>query len=150
MDNEQAIHASFNEFLQSHSLHAAPVSADAPLISNQDVYMNIALIKQYHETMPKNEAKKLALEYLERLDLVRIAHKRNSALTAEEKFFVMLLRAAMVREAVLLIDQPLKMIPHLKDFQLVAEALKRIDDLYFHCHIFDYQWMKDKYGGLCP
>ena len=110
--------------------------------------MNIALIKEYHENMPKHQAQRLALEYLGRLDLAHIAHKRNPALTPEERLAVMLLRAAMVREAMILIDQPFLIVPHFKDVQFVTAALKEIDDLYFNCHIYDYQWTKEKYGDL--
>jgi ABC-type lipopolysaccharide export system ATPase subunit len=129
-------------------MQAAPVSVDVPLISNQDVYLNIALIKQYHENMPRREAERLAVEYLKRFDLGHIAHKRNPALSPEERFCAMLLRAAMVKEATILIDQPFKIIPHLKDMQFITTALKKIDDLYVSCHIYDYQWMEEKYGEL--
>ena len=121
---------------------------DVPLISNQEVYMNIAMIKQYHENMPKRQAQRLAVEYLERFDLGYIANKRNPALTQEERFCVMLLRAAMVKDAMILVDQPFKIISHFKDMQFIKTALKKIDDLYFSCHIYDYQWMEEKYGEL--
>lgn len=110
--------------------------------------MNIALIKQYHENMPKHQARELAVEYLKRLDMGQIADKRNPALTQEERFCVMMLRAAMVKDAMLVIDQPFKIIPHLKDVQYIITALKKIDDLYLSCHIYDYQWMEEKYGEL--
>jgi len=129
-------------------LQAAPVSVDVPLISNQEVYMNIAMIKQYHENMPKRQAQRLAVEYLERFDLGYIANKRNPALTQEERFCVMLLRAAMVKDAMILVDQPFKIISHFKDMQFIKTALKKIDDLYLSCHIYDYQWMEEKYGEL--
>lgn len=131
-----------------YPLQAAPVSVDVPLISNQEVYMNIALIKQYHENMPKRRAQRMVVEYLQRLGVADIAYKRNPVLTQEERFCAMLLRAAMVKDAMILIDQPFKIIPHLKDIQLIVAALKKIDDLYLSCHIYDYQWMEEKYGGL--
>jgi len=137
-----------SQFLLDHPLQAAPVSMDIPLISNQDVYMNIVLIKQYHENIPKHQARELAVEYLKRLDMGQIADKRNPALTQEERFCVMMLRAAMVKDAMLVIDQPFKIIPHLKDVQYIITALKKIDDLYLSCHIYDYQWMEEKYGEL--
>jgi len=137
-----------NQFLLDHSVQVAPISVDIPLISNQNVYMNIALIKQFHENMQKHQARELAVEYLQRLDIGHIADKRNPALTPEERFCVMMLRAAMVKDAMLVIDQPFKIIPHLKDIQYVITALKKIDDLYFSCHIYDYLWMKEKYGEL--
>jgi len=129
-------------------LQAAPVSMDVPLISNQEVYMNIALIKQYHENMPKRRAQRMVVEYLQRLGVGDIAYKRNPVLTQEERFCAMLLRAAMVKDAMILIDQPFKIIPHLKDVRLIVAALKKIDDLYLSCHIYDYKWMEEKYGEL--
>ncbi|MFZ2419218.1 MAG: hypothetical protein WAW22_11960 [Smithellaceae bacterium] len=131
-----------------YPLQAAPVSMDVPLISNQEVYMNIALIKQYHENMPKRRAQRMVVEYLQRLGVGDIAYKRNPVLTQEERFCAMLLRAAMVKDAMILIDQPFKIIPHLKDVQLIVAALKKIDDLYLSCHIYDYKWMEEKYGEL--
>lgn len=110
--------------------------------------MNIALIKQYHENMPKRQARRLALTSLERFGLGAIAPRRNTALSTEERFYVMLLRAAMVNDAMILIDQPFQMVPHLKDSGFILNALKIIDDLYASCHIFDYRWMQDKYGEL--
>jgi len=121
---------------------------DVPLISNQEVYMNIALIKQYHENMPKRRAQRMVVEYLQRLGVGDIAYKRNPVLTQEERFCAMLLRSAMVKDAMILIDQPFKIIPHLKDVQLIVAALKKIDDLYLSCHIYDYKWMEEKYGEL--
>lgn len=129
-------------------MQAAPVSMDVPLISNQEVYMNIALIKQYHENMPKRRAQRMVVEYLQRLGVGDIAYKRNPVLTQEERFCAMLLRAAMVKDAMILIDQPFKIIPHLKDVRLIVAALKKIDDLYLSCHIYDYKWMEEKYGEL--
>ena len=127
---------------------AAPVSVDVPLISNQDVYMNIALIKEYHENMPRQQAERLAVHCLGRIGLEHIAYKRNPSLTFEERFGVMLLRAAMVKDAMILIDKPFELIPHLQDSQMITSMLKTIGDLYLSCHIYDYQWMQEKYGEL--
>jgi ABC-type nitrate/sulfonate/bicarbonate transport system ATPase subunit len=123
---------------------------DIPLISNQEVWLNIALIKQYHENMPKEESEHLVLNTLQRLGLARIAYKRNPALSDEERFGAMLLRAAMVREALIIIDRPFKIMPHLKDVNYIFQALEKIEDLYSSCHIYDYKWMAEKYGALCP
>lgn len=136
--------------MERNRSQAAPVSVDVPLISNQDMWMNIALIKQYHENMPKHEAEIMVINYLRRLGIEHTAFKRVSALNNEEKFFVMLLRAAMMRDAIIIIDRPFKIIPHLKDVQIIFDALKKIDDLYYKCNVYDYQWMAEKYGDLCP
>ena len=110
--------------------------------------MNISLIKQYHENMRKSEAKQLALDVLKRIGLEHIAFKRNPALSPDERFFVMILRAAMVKNAMVVIDRPFKMVPHLKTASFIPDVLKKIDDLYTSCHIYDYSWMEEKYGDL--
>ncbi len=110
--------------------------------------MNIALIKEYHENMRKEQAQQIALDCLSRLGLSQIAHKRNPALSPDERFCVMLLRAAMVKDAMIVIDRPFKIIPHLKNIKYLISVLKQIDDLYLNCHIYDYSWMEEKYGDL--
>jgi len=110
--------------------------------------MNIALIKEYHENMPRHQAEQLAVAYLQRLDLEQIAYKRNPSLTQEERFCALLLRAAMVQDAMIVIDQPFKIIPHLKNIQYVKTALQKVDDLFLSCQIYDYTWMEEKYGDL--
>lgn len=149
-ESEQALDKGLQKFMRINQRQAAPVSVDIPLISNQEAWLNIALIKQYHENMPKEESEYAVLNTLQRLDLARIAYKRNPALTNDERFYVMLLRAAMVCDAAILIDRPFKIIPHLKDFDGIFQTLNKIDDLYCSCHIYDYEWMADKYGALCP
>jgi ABC-type uncharacterized transport system YnjBCD ATPase subunit len=134
--------------METNRRQAAPVSVDVPLISNQDVWMNIALIKQYHENMPRFQAENMVLNALQRLDLAPIANKRNPALTNEERFCVLLLRACMVKDALVIIDRPFKIIPHLKDTDFIFQTLKKIDDFYVTCHIYDYKWMADKYGEI--
>ncbi|HQP25238.1 MAG TPA: hypothetical protein PLP16_08730 [Smithellaceae bacterium] len=110
--------------------------------------MNIALIKKYHDNMPRQEAWRLAVDCLGKIGLEHIAYKRNPVLTSEERFGVMLLRAAMVQAAMILIVKPFELIPHLNDIQMVTSMLKTIDELYVSCHIYDYQWMQEKYGDL--
>jgi ABC-type nitrate/sulfonate/bicarbonate transport system ATPase subunit len=134
--------------MENNRRQAALVSVDVPLLSNQDVWMNIALIKQYHENMPRPQAENMALNALQRLDLAYIANKRNPSLTNEERFCVFLLRACMVKDAIVMIDRPFKIIPHLKDISFIFQTLKKIDDFYVTCHIYDYKWMADKYGEL--
>jgi ABC-type lipoprotein export system ATPase subunit len=135
--------------LATNKRQAALVSIDIPLISNQEVWLNIALIKQYHENMPRGEAEHTAVKALQRLNLGHIAYKRNPALNNEERFCAMLLRASMVRDALIIIDRPFKIIPHLKDVDYIFQALKKIEDFYISCHIYDYEWVAEKYGALC-
>jgi hypothetical protein len=134
--------------MEKYPRQAAPVSVDVPLLSNQNVLMNIALIKQYHENMPLTKVEPIILSALRRLDLEHIAYKRNPDLNDEERFFAMLLRAAMVQDALVVIDRPFKIVPHLKNIDYIFQALKNIEDFYFSCHIYDYEWMKEKYEAL--
>lgn len=121
------------------------VSGDVPLISNLDVWINIALIKQYHENLSSGAAQEEVMGYLRRYGLERIAHKRNPALTAEQRFCVMLLRAVMVAKAVVIIDRPFRLLPALQDSRFIYDSLNIIADLYDKSYVFDYLWFKDRY-----
>lgn len=121
------------------------LSLEAPLISNLDVIINIALIKQYHHNMRKGEAEQMVMQYLKRYGMEGIAHHRNPALTERQRFCVMLLRAAMVDDAIIVIDRPFTIMPDLPSAHFIYEALDTIDDSFTECHIFDYIREKDRY-----
>ena len=80
------------------------------------------------------------------VDLAGIAEKRNSSLKMEELFCVMLIRAAMVRDTVVVLDRPFRILPDLQDGRFFTDALRKIDDLIAEAHIFDYSWEKGRYG----
>ena len=122
------------------------ISLDAPLISNLDAWINVALIKQYHENLPNKKAKSLVLHFLERYGMEHIADKRNAALTNKERFIVMLLRAVMVRNALIVLDRPFMIIPDIQDDRFIYDSLQLIRDSFKECHIFDYKWFEDRYG----
>jgi ABC-type nitrate/sulfonate/bicarbonate transport system ATPase subunit len=131
--------------MRESGLSLAMVARDVPLLSNLDVWSNIALIKEYHENMAAAKAERLVLGYLRRYDLEDIAYRRSPSLTAEERFCAMLLRAACVRDATVVIDRPFLLLPHLQDATRLFEMLAIISDLYVRCHIFDYTWGKARY-----
>lgn len=145
-ENEEALEKALEGFLADHRSHLGLVSLEVPLISNLPVWSNISLIRQYHENMPWEEAKTLALDLLQRFGMAATAEKRNSALTAEERFCIMLIRAAMVRDAVVVLDRPFRIIPDLSDGRFFTDALRKVDDLIAEAHIFDYNWEKERYG----
>lgn len=134
-------------FLADHRSHLGLVSLEVPLISNLPVWSNIALIRQYHENMPWEEAKTLALDLLQRFGMAATAEKRNSSLTAEERFCIMLIRAALVRDAVVVLDRPFRIFPDLPDGRFFTDSLRKVDDLVAEAHIFDYNWEKERYGA---
>ena len=123
------------------------VSADAPLISNLDVWRNIALIYEYHRNIPERKAEVFVIECLKRYGLEYIAYKRNTFLSQEERFCVMLLRAAMLSDAVIVIDRPFHIMPYLKNTSFIYETLGKVDDLFVLCYIFDYAQNKNRYGN---
>ncbi|MBU4370802.1 MAG: hypothetical protein KKD68_02780 [Proteobacteria bacterium] len=134
-------------FLADHKSHLGMVSLEVPLISNLPVWSNIALIRQYHENMPWEEAKTQALDLLQRFGMAAAAEKRNPSLTAEERFCIMLIRAAMVRDAVVVLDRPFRIFPDLPDGRFFTDSLRKVDDLVAEAHIFDYNWEKERYGA---
>lgn len=134
-------------FLADHRSHLGLVSLEVPLISNLPVWSNIALIRQYHENMPWEEARALVVGLLQRFGMAATAEKRNSSLTAEERFCIMLIRAAMVRDAVVVLDRPFRILPDLREGRFFTDAFRKVDDLIAEVHIFDYSWEKGRYGA---
>lgn len=147
-EGEEELTAQLNRLTDENKARLGMVSADVPLISNLDAWINVALIRQYHEDLPQDEARREVLQYLDRYGLSAIADRRAPSLKDQELFCVMLLRAAMVAHAVIVIDRPFRIMPDLKDTHYLSHALKLIDDLYEECHILDYVWMKERYGIL--
>jgi ABC-type lipoprotein export system ATPase subunit len=144
-DSEDSLEKELNTFITENKAHLGMVALDVPLISNLDAWSNIALIKQYHQNLSRHEAESKVAQYLQRFHLESIASKRNPALKEDERFCVLLLRAAMVEKATIVIDRPFKIMPDLKHSQFIEDALKKIEDLFNTCYIFDYLWNKDRY-----
>jgi ABC-type lipoprotein export system ATPase subunit len=139
------LNAALWDFAGRNKAHLGLVSIDIPLISNLEVWVNIALIKQYHQNISQVKAEQLVIQYLQRFGMSGIAYKRNPALSREERFCVMLLRAVMVADAVVVIDRPFQILPALQDARFINDALKKVDDSYHECHIYDYSWNSQRY-----
>jgi len=146
-DSEEELQKELQSFIVAHKTRLGLVSLEAPLISNLAIWSNIALIRQYHQNMPRHEARAFTEDLLHRLGMVSIAEKRNPALTTEERFCAMLLRASMVRDAILVLDRPFSILTNLPDGHFIMETLRKVDDLIAETHIFDYSWEKGRYGG---
>ena len=144
-DSEDALQTSLDAFLAEHKTHLGLVSLEVPLISNLPVWSNIALIRQYHENMPWEKARALVFGLLKRFDMAAIAEKRNPSLKMEELFCVMLIRAAMVRDAVVVLDRPFRILPDLREGRFFTDAFRKVDDLIAEVDIFDYSWEKGRY-----
>jgi len=145
-ESEEELKKELQSFIAAHKTRLGLVSLEAPLISNLAIWSNIALIRQYHQNMPRHEARAFTEDLLRRLGIVSIAEKRNPALTTEERFCAMLLRASMVRDAILVLDRPFSILTNLRDGRFIMETLRKVDDLIAETHIFDYSWEKGRYG----
>ena len=144
-DSEDALERDLEIRMNRDRKHVGLVSVDVPLISNLDVSANISLIIQYHRNLPEREAEELVMAHLKRFNLERIAKKRNPALSDRERFCVMLLRSAMVADAVIIIDRPLKILPDMEDPAFFYNTLTTIYDLFNDCQILDYRWNRHHY-----
>jgi len=133
--------------MSQEKLRLGLVSLDAPLISNLSVLSNIALIKQYHGRLSVREVEDIARMHLKKLHLEDIATKRNPVLLEVQRFCVMVLRAVMVEDAMVVIDRPFKIMPDLDDTRFIRDVLTSVDDLFQECHIFDYLWNEERYRG---
>jgi hypothetical protein len=80
------------------------------------------------------------------MNMASIAEKRNPSLTPEERFCAMLLRAALVRDAVVVLDRPFRILTNLRDGYFLLDALRKLHDLIAETYIFDYSWEKERYG----
>ncbi|MBN2437486.1 MAG: hypothetical protein JXL20_02680 [Deltaproteobacteria bacterium] len=132
-------------FLSEHKTHLGLVSPEVPLISNLSVWSNITLIRQYHENMPLEDAGTFVAGLLQRFDMAGIIEQRTSSLKTEELFCVMLVRAAMVRNAVVVLDRPFRILSNHRDSRFFKDALGKVDDLIAEVHIFDYSREKGRY-----
>ncbi len=95
--------------------------------------------------MPVRQAKALAENLLRRFAMESIAERRNPSLTMEERFCVMLLRAATVEDAILVLDRPFSILTDHRSGRFLTDALRKVDDLIAETHIFDYSWDKERY-----
>lgn len=139
------MNGALHDFTGNNKQHLGLVSIDIPLISNLNVWVNIALIRQYHQNIREVEARQTVLQYLQRHGMAHIADKRNPALTHEERFCAMLLRAVMVADAIVVIDRPFQIMPDQQDARFIYDALKKVSDSYRETHIFDYSWNGHRY-----
>lgn len=74
------------------------------------------------------------------------AEKRNPQLSAEERFKIMMLRASMIDDAVILVSDPFRMLSHHRNAAFLYDVAIMLDDLYTQCHIFDYSSNQDRYN----
>lgn len=87
----------------------------------------------------------LTLQHLGMLHRKDVATKRNHDLRDDERFCIMLLRAAMMNDAVV-IDRPFLIIPHVAHAGFMFENLTVLENMFTECFIFDYELHRSKYS----
>jgi ABC-type molybdenum transport system ATPase subunit/photorepair protein PhrA len=86
-------------------------------------------------------------ELLQRFQMVGVASRRTQSLSDLERFWVMLLRAAVMSSACVVIDRPFRIVPDLQDDGFLLKALSNIDDMIAEAYIFDYTSQQSRYGA---
>lgn len=78
--------------------------------------------------MPTKTAQKLATKYLEKIELADFALKRPIECTATQKFHIMLIRALMSRDKLIIIATPIYLINTLKDIKVIINSMKILNE----------------------
>lgn len=130
----------------------ALVSPDMPLRANLSVLDNIALIPQYRNNLKYNTAADQAWELLLKAGYQDMHGKRDPALDHAERFVAKLLRAAIARPAILLIDRPAMLLPEVHYPPFLFAILNTLETDLNDCWIVDYQWNQALYdaASLAP
>ena len=124
----------------------ALISKDTPLISNLNMLENIALIKEVHELLSRDEAEKIADTYLAKIGLSNIGLKRLNQCSPSEVFYVMFIRALMSKEKSIIILTPLALMSNLSNMQTVIDTLHLLETEK-EIFIFDTLTNKSHYEG---
>jgi ABC-type transporter Mla maintaining outer membrane lipid asymmetry ATPase subunit MlaF len=82
------------------------VFQDAALISNLDVFDNIALPLQYHALYKEDEIENRVLEIMERFQLMPVRHQFPATLSLGQRKFVAFARAILIEPEILILDEP--------------------------------------------
>jgi hypothetical protein len=124
---------------------ASLVSVDMPLRANLSVLDNIALIPQYRHNLHYDAASRLAWELLLLTGQESCALKRDPQLNHEERCIALLLRSAIERPPIILIDRPALLLPDTHYPPFLNDLLERLSDHLNDCWILDYRWNEPLY-----
>lgn len=135
-------------FLAAHvaaDLDTALVSPEMPLRANLAVLENIALIPQYRQNMAFDQAADLAWSLIVVAGLQDAANKRDPDLSHEQRFVAKLLRAAVSRPSIILIERPGMLLPDTCYPPYLAALIDKLSAHLNTCWIVDYAWNKPLY-----
>jgi ABC-type lipoprotein export system ATPase subunit len=131
--------------LEEHA-QAALVSEDLPLRANLSVMENITTVLQFRTNSYIGEANDIAWELLVQVGHADSAQKRDPELTTEERFVAKLLRAAVLRPPLILIDRPAQLLPDTNYPFFLNRILLALQGRFEQCLIVDYAWNAPLYN----
>ena len=111
-----------------------------PLRANLSALDNIALIPQYRRNLDYDTASGLAWQLLLLTGKEGAALKRDPQLDHEERFVAKLLRSAIERPPIILIDRPALLLPDTHYPPFLSSLLERLSAHLNDCWILDYRW----------
>lgn len=121
-----------------------------PLRANLSVLDNIALIPQYRHNLGYDAAADQAWRLLLLAGTESAALKRDPQLTHAERCVAKLLRAAIERPPIILIDRPALLLPDTHYPPFLSDLLERLADHLNDCWILDYRWNEPLYPPHLP
>lgn len=108
---------------------------------------NIALIREVHTRMPTKQAQKQAKQYLAKIDLESIGNNRINQCSSIEIFYVMCIRALMMKEKKIIIKTPYALVENLRDIASVLENVTKLNNENKDILILDTQNNQIHYKG---
>lgn len=126
---------------------AALVSETLPLRANLSMVENITMVLQYRTNNYIGEADETAWGLIRHLHVDGSADKRDPDLNYEERFVAKLLRAVVLRPALILIDRPGQLLPDTNYPVFLNRTLRLLEGKFEQCWILDYEWNKPLYGN---
>ena len=99
------------------------ISKDTPLISNLNMMENISLIKEVNFGMSIKNAQILANEFLDKIELSYIGKFRKHQCQLSDIFFVLLIRALMTKERLVIIKSPYRLLYTLTDIKNICQKI---------------------------
>jgi len=121
------------------------VSTQTPLLSNLSMLENIILISQVHENINYKKSKEKGLLALESLGIGHIAHYRYVDCSTQEKFYAQLIRANMMKDAKIIMEQPFRLLDEQIKVSFILNALEKLNIDTSRLHILDLQHMQPYY-----
>ncbi len=104
------------------------ISIDTPLISNLNMYENIAIIKEFHEHLSINEAEEEASIFLSKIGADNIGKKRVPECDSLEIFYVMFIRSLMTKDMNVIIVSPFSIADNIDDMKAVIHNLSALNN----------------------